>query len=68
MLPVFGAVLMVLPLMWPRDTAGQSLTSSGMLYLFGLWFLLCLAAFVLGRMLRYSTTDDGRDAEGMDGR
>ena len=51
-LPIVAAVLMVLPLMWPRDTPDQSLTSSGILYLFGLWFVLILFAFSLSRVLR----------------
>ncbi len=58
MLPMFAAVLMVLPLMWPRDTADQSLTSSGILYLFGLWFLLVVMAFVLSRTLRFNAPKD----------
>lgn len=54
-IPFFGAVLMMLPLMWPRDT---SLTSSGMIYLFGLWFVLVIFAFVLSRVLRFETAED----------
>jgi len=54
-IPLFAAVLMMLPLMWPRDS---SLTSSGMLYLFGLWVLLVLFAFVLSRMLQFDVTED----------
>ena len=54
MLPLFAAVLMVLPLMWPRETPDQSLTSSGMMYLFGLWAVLVLLAFGLSRVLRFA--------------
>lgn len=53
MLPVFAAVLMFLPLMWPRDDAGQSLTSSGMIYLFGLWVVLVAVSFALSRVLKF---------------
>jgi hypothetical protein len=52
MLPVFAAVLMLLPLMWPRDTPDQSLTSSGILYMFGLWIICVCIAFVLSFLLR----------------
>lgn len=58
-IPLFGAVLMMLPLMWPR---GESLTSSGMIYLFGLWFVLVILAFVLSRVLRFETAEDAGDA------
>ena len=61
-LPVFAVVLMLLPLMWPRDGADQSLTSSGMIYLFGLWVLLVVIAFVLSRVLRISSSLDADDA------
>jgi len=54
MLPVLAMVLMLLPLMWPRETADQSATSSGIIYLFGLWMVLILLAFVLSRVLRLS--------------
>lgn len=56
--PVFGAVLMILPLMWPREDADQSLTSSGMVYLFGLWVVLVIIAFALSRVLRFEAHQD----------
>lgn len=56
-LPVFALVLMVLPLMWPRDTADQSLTSSGIYYLFGLWIGLVIIAFVLSRVLQFAQSE-----------
>ena len=62
LLPVVAAVLMILPLMWPRGTPEQSLTSSGMIYLFGLWFVLIILAFGLSRVLRFSGTETGADA------
>lgn len=57
-LPVFAAIMMALPLMWPRGDEGQSLTSSGMLYLFGLWFVLVVLAFAISRVLRPSEAED----------
>lgn len=56
---MFAAVLMMLPLMWPRETADQSLTSSGMMYLFWLWVVLVAAAFALNRVLHHSAGLDG---------
>jgi hypothetical protein len=49
----------MLPLMWPRETPDQSLTSSGIIYVFGLWVLLVALAFLLSRVLRYSEALDG---------
>jgi len=51
-LPIFAAVFMILPLMWPRQQPDQSLTSSGMIYLFGLWFALVAVSFVLSGLLK----------------
>ena len=61
LLPIVALVLMVLPLMWPRDSPDQSLTSSGIIYIFALWILLVVAAYSLSRVLRLS--DPSRDEE-----
>ena len=61
-LPIFAGVLMLLPLMWPSDTPDQSQTSSGIIYLFGLWAFLVALAFVLSRVLRSSEALDGNGA------
>jgi len=62
-LPVFASVLVMLPLLWPHDTPDQSLTSSGIIYIFGLWVLLIILAFVMSRVLRVSVTLDGDGAK-----
>ncbi|HCP80137.1 MAG TPA: hypothetical protein DIT67_00560 [Octadecabacter sp.] len=61
LLPVVALVLMALPLMWPRNSPEQSLTSDGITYIFGLWFLLIVVSFLLSRVLRLS--DASRDEE-----
>ena len=48
LLPVLGAIGLAVPLLWTRDTTS---TSGALLYLFGLWALLILAAWALGRTL-----------------
>lgn len=58
MLPVFAAIMMALPLMWPRGQADQSLTSTGIIYVFGLWAVLLVLAFAVSLVLR---SDDDRD-------
>jgi len=60
---VFASVLVMLPLLWPHDTPDQSLTSSGIIYIFGLWVLLIILAFVMSRVLRVSVTLDGDGAK-----
>ncbi len=62
-LPVFAAVLMMLPLMWPHETPDQSLTSSGIIYIFGLWAFLIVLAFVMSRLLRDTVALDGGDTK-----
>lgn len=59
LLPMFAGVLMILPLMWPRDTSDQSLTSNGMMYMFGLWLALIVIAFALSRVLKFDATEQG---------
>ncbi len=58
-LPLFGVVLMLLPLMWPSGADGQSRFSGNFLYYFGLWFALVAVAFALSRLL---TPDQKSDA------
>lgn len=60
-LPVFAVILMCLPLMWPRETPDQSLTSSGIIYMFALWVSLVVLAFALSRVLKFSKLDDSED-------
>jgi len=59
-LPVLAAMMMALPLLWPRGGDGQSLTSSGMVYLFGLWIVLIGLSLGLSLVLKADPrpTDD----------
>ena len=43
LLPVFGALLLILPLLWSGDPAAR-LTSGDVIYFFGLWVVLILVA------------------------
>ena len=49
-LPVAGLVAMLLPVLWAGS--GEATTAREAIYLFGIWFLLILAAFLLSRPLR----------------
>ncbi|WP_371039154.1 MULTISPECIES: hypothetical protein [unclassified Rhodosalinus] len=50
LLPILGACLFALPLLW-RGEGGEVSTSRAMLYLFAVWALLILAAALLSRRL-----------------
>lgn len=48
LLPVLGLVLLMVPLLWGQGDAGPA-TSSAILWIFGVWFLLVLACAALSR-------------------
>jgi hypothetical protein len=68
LLPLLGALLWMVPLLWPRvqpaqgsETAAIS-TSSAILYMFAVWMFLALAALFLSVMLdTKAETRDPRD-------
>ncbi|MGI3168463.1 hypothetical protein ACRARG_04880 [Pseudooceanicola sp. C21-150M6] len=52
LLPVLGAVLLAIPLLWPEGEAeGAPATSTAIIYVFGVWFLLVGAAVLLARWI-----------------
>lgn len=58
-LPVVGAVLMALPLLWPRgDEPGTPTTSTAMIYVFGVWALLTLISGLLSARLDPNAAGD----------
>jgi len=61
-LPVVAVALMILPLMWSRDEPKESLTSSGIIYLFGLWIVLVVLAFILSKVLRFADVEMDNEA------
>jgi hypothetical protein len=63
MLPVVGAVLWLLPLFWPRGEDGAR-NSQALIFVFVVWFILVVLAFVLARVLR--PDQDGADREDAD--
>ena len=68
LLPLLGALLWMVPLLWPRsqpdqghDAAAVS-TSSAILYMFAVWIFLALAALFLSVMLdTKAEAQDSRD-------
>ncbi|MEO3415823.1 DUF6611 family protein [Roseovarius sp. CAU 1744] len=61
MLPVLGVALVCLPLLWISDTGTPTPTTYAMIYFFGLWVALVVAAALLTRHLRddAATPQDG---------
>lgn len=57
LLPMIGGVLLMLPLIWPREGDDVPVTSAAMIYVFGVWMVLVVAALLLARSLDPSTTD-----------
>lgn len=52
LLPVFGALLIFVPLLWPRGDTETGGTAEATIYLFLVWFVLIVAAAVLSRIIR----------------
>ncbi|MCR9127104.1 MAG: hypothetical protein NXH82_13390 [Rhodobacteraceae bacterium] len=67
LMPLLGAVLFALPLMWPRpddpDVVAGAVatvpTSSAMAYIFGVWAVLVGAAILFGWLSRGWADTDG---------
>lgn len=53
LLPVLGAVLMMVPLAWPRGE-GAGGTATAVQYFFGLWFILIVISALLTRQIDLS--------------
>jgi len=62
MLPVLGAALWMLPILWQPAATEAGDTAFGMVYLFGVWILLVAMAFALSHGLVRALQDG--DGEG----
>lgn len=51
MLPLLGAVLLLIPLLWAPQKTEASDTASGWLFIFAVWLGLIVASFLLSRKL-----------------
>jgi len=54
LIPCIGVILWLLPLAWPvaSQGEGESVGASGLLYIFGVWFLLILVSAILSSQMR----------------
>lgn len=66
LLPLLGAVLFAVPLLWPRAEDGQEPvpTSAAILYIFAVWALLILVNVVFGWMARLWAGNDPQGEPG----
>jgi uncharacterized membrane protein YhaH (DUF805 family) len=60
-LPIFGAVLFSVPLLWGQGRGGEASTTGVMLYLFWVWGLLVMLSAVISRRLRDDETQSEQD-------
>lgn len=60
LLPVFGAALFMVPLLWSKgdDGAPAVQTSTAMIYVFGVWAVLILCAAVFSKFARRWRNND----------
>ncbi|MEC3860387.1 hypothetical protein VK792_03750 [Mesobacterium sp. TK19101] len=62
MLPILGAFLWLLPLLWFSSGGGPA-TSRAVLYIFGVWCLLIFGAALLSKGLRDATGTEGSETD-----
>ncbi|WP_207768687.1 hypothetical protein [Pelagivirga sediminicola] len=62
MLPILGALLFMLPLLWVGAGGGAARTSIVMIYVFAVWTLLVVLSVVITRILG-SATDTRREED-----
>lgn len=63
LLPAFGLAMLLVPLLWTPSAEGGVGNAGALLYLFGAWTLLVLAAAALARPLARDGDGDG-DGDG----
>lgn len=59
LLPLFGAFLFLLPILWEPGASAQRDTAPDGIYLFAIWGLLIAVAAAMAPGLRAETQDDG---------
>ncbi|KQB95366.1 hypothetical protein AL073_16045 [Loktanella sp. 1ANDIMAR09] len=52
LVPVFGAVLLMIPLTWQDDAQGAKTNASALVYIFGVWIILIGLTAVLSGLIR----------------
>ncbi len=62
-LPIVGAMLFLEPLFWTSDAGEPARTTSGVIYIFAIWAILVIAAFLASRAMA-RLGDDPEDPAG----
>lgn len=67
LLPVFGAALFMVPLLWSSGDDGEAAvhTSTAMIYLFGVWAVLILCAAMFSKFARRWRNNDSPHSQPM---
>ncbi|MDA9019847.1 hypothetical protein N9H60_01550 [Flavimaricola sp.] len=64
LLPVLGAILWMLPLLWPKGSDEGYSNGNALIYIFAVWVLLIGAALLMSRRLRpEGAIEEAEDAE-----
>lgn len=58
MVPVIGAVLWAVPLLWPSGADSTTSTSVAIVYLFGVWLGVIVLGAILARLLKKAEDQD----------
>lgn len=70
LLPLLGAALFAIPLLWPGPDDAGAVTpvrmSDAILYIFAVWAMLIAVSALIGIRARYWTQGDGPDSVGPD--
>ncbi|MGJ8589513.1 MAG: hypothetical protein ACSHXW_15290 [Yoonia sp.] len=61
LVPVLGAILLAMPLAWQNDAPGETVNSSALVYIFGVWVALILLTAVLSSLIRSSTPPSDKE-------
>lgn len=61
MLPLLGAFLWAVPLLWGHEGEASVGTSAAMIYIFGVWLVLALVTAILSWFVRKSQIDEATD-------
>jgi formate hydrogenlyase subunit 3/multisubunit Na+/H+ antiporter MnhD subunit len=63
LVPFLGIVLLAIPLAWSGAAPHESIGSSGLLYVFGVWLLLIVLAAMFSIWMRSDPDTDGQDRD-----
>ncbi|MCG3267341.1 hypothetical protein [Yoonia sp. I 8.24] len=56
--PIFGCILLVIPLLWASEPADHALDTNALIYIFGVWVLLIAVTAIMARRLRVDDAPD----------